>query len=240
MSIERYGLSWKEDLPALKEVIQTLPEPPKGQEWEPLLTEDSETDQWKSLGQDLSALSLKFPGVLFKMEITNCDEDTRYVQYHRDGLYYEEREVRCLPGFDKSKLKAYQEKQIPEKEGKSYWETHDAMERYGLSWKENLPTLKEVIQNLPDPPEEQEWQLLLTEYSGTDQWNSPERDLSTLSPKFSGVLFKMEITNCDEDVRHVQYHRDGLYYEERELRYLPDFDESKLKAYQEKKAPETE
>ena len=107
-------------------------------------------------------------------------------------------------------------------------------ERYGLTWKERPPTWDDVIKLLPEPPHDLTWMEILQEEESTDEWENLEQDLQNVSKKFPGVLFKLEITNLDEDRRHVQYHRDGFYYEAKEIRHLPDFDESKLEGKIEK------
>ena len=105
------------------------------------------------------------------------------------------------------------------------------MERYKVTWEGELRP-QQVIEALPpDPVDEQDelihWDRIM-ETDAAWHWENLETDMGTVSRSFPGVLFRVEIEDVDEHTRHVQYHRDGHYYEAQEIRELPGFEPDRM------------
>ena len=101
-----YRLSWDGDSPTLKQVIGCLPRPPYGMSWRRVLREAQESRIWENHQADIAQVSLRFPGVLFQLEIKDLEEGISLIQYHQDGLHYQEEETRSFPPFDRTRLQA--------------------------------------------------------------------------------------------------------------------------------------
>ena len=105
--MERYEVNWEGEL-SIRQVIGALPDIPVDEQdelihWDQIITGGVRW-RWESMTTDMGSVSLAFPGVIFRVEITNVEDDARRVQYHRDGLFYEAAERREMPAFDPGRL----------------------------------------------------------------------------------------------------------------------------------------
>ena len=104
MAEEQYELTWDNNQISLADITGEFSKAPGDRSWEEIF-DRCELCDWESINNDMKRASSKFPGTLFKLEIMDYDTRQRWIQYHRDGLYYQANEVSYLPDFDESLLR---------------------------------------------------------------------------------------------------------------------------------------
>ena len=99
-----FRVRWPGETPTQEEFLMTLPARGSTENWESTILNSEESRAWDTLESDMRTVSTQHPNTIFSVEIEDVD-GRRWVQYHQDGQYYEEPEVRHIPDFDPSKLR---------------------------------------------------------------------------------------------------------------------------------------
>ena len=105
------------------------------------------------------------------------------------------------------------------------------MESFQVRWPGESPTQDEFMKMLPTRRSLKDWENIFINNEWSSTWNTLESDMREISTQHPNTIFTVEIGN--EDGEHwVQYHQAGRYYEEPEVRQIPDFNPSKLRETQ--------
>ena len=93
-----FRVRWPGKTPTQEEFLMTLPARGSTENWESTILNSEESRAWDTLESDMRTVSTQHPNTIFSVEIEDVD-GRRWVQYHQDGQYYEEPEVRHIPDF---------------------------------------------------------------------------------------------------------------------------------------------
>ena len=102
---------------------------------------------------------------------------------------------------------------------------------FQVRWPDGSPTQEEFLMMLPIRRSLNIWANTIINGEASIAWNTLESDMRAVSTQHPNTIFTVEIEDEDGG-RWVQYHQDGQYYEEPEVRHIPDFDPSKLRETQ--------
>ena len=104
MRNEQHQIRWDNQNLRLADIIPELGEAPEEFNWNQVL-DNAEPCEWEDLEEAMKRVSLKFPGTLLSVVITDTDGGDNHIQHHQDGRCYEALEIRMFPDFQETLLR---------------------------------------------------------------------------------------------------------------------------------------